>query len=153
MPLPPVPRSDTSGFECISDTLQSEGGPPEVFAVGDVASSTRHPRPKAGVYAVRQGPPLHANLCRYLQGEALQPYVPQQQALALISAGDRCARACLGCLLRRALRCCGGDSVLVVAACVIRYAVSSYGSWPTLQGRWLWSVKDCIDRAFMRRYS
>lgn len=46
--------ADASGFLLISDTLQSAGGRPEVFAAGDVATSTHHPRPKAGVYAVRQ---------------------------------------------------------------------------------------------------
>jgi NADH dehydrogenase FAD-containing subunit len=46
--------ADESGFLLINEYLQSSGGPPEVFAVGDCASSARHPRPKAGVYAVRQ---------------------------------------------------------------------------------------------------
>jgi NADH dehydrogenase FAD-containing subunit len=45
---------DAAGFLLIGDTLQSAGGPPEVFAAGDVATSINHPRPKAGVYAVRQ---------------------------------------------------------------------------------------------------
>jgi selenide,water dikinase len=46
--------TDGQGFLAISDCLQSEGGPAEVFAAGDVASCAKHPRPKAGVYAVRQ---------------------------------------------------------------------------------------------------
>lgn len=79
---------DASGFLLINEFLQSAGGPPEVFAVGDVASSATHPRPKAGVYAVRQGLPLAHNLCSYLRGQPLAAYTPQQQALALISAGD-----------------------------------------------------------------
>lgn len=56
-----LPVTDASGFLLINEFLQSAGGPPEVFAVGDVASSVTHPRPKAGVYAVRQvGPRPHA---------------------------------------------------------------------------------------------
>ena len=48
----------------INECLQSEGGPGNVFAVGDVASCAKHPRPKAGVFAVRQGAPLATNLRR-----------------------------------------------------------------------------------------
>ena len=56
--------ADDKGFIAISATLQCSGGPANIFAVGDVASSAAHPRPKAGVFAVRQGPPLTANLRR-----------------------------------------------------------------------------------------
>lgn len=37
----------------VSDTLESTNTP-GVFAVGDCASMVNHPRPKAGVFAVRQ---------------------------------------------------------------------------------------------------
>jgi selenide,water dikinase len=53
-PAAAAAAADESGFLLINEYLQSSGGPPEVFAVGDVASSATHPRPKAGVYAVRQ---------------------------------------------------------------------------------------------------
>jgi hypothetical protein len=45
---------DAEGFIRIDEHLAADGGPPGVFACGDVASSRPHPRPKAGVYAVRQ---------------------------------------------------------------------------------------------------
>eukprot|EP00775_Hariotina_reticulata_P005837 gene5837-6078_t len=83
--------TDSSGFLLINEFLQSAGGPPEVFATGDVATSSIHPRPKAGVFAVRQGPPLADNLRRALTGQPLQPFVPQSLALALISTGNRYA--------------------------------------------------------------
>jgi selenide,water dikinase len=57
-------RADDAGFVRINECLQSDGGPANVFAVGDVASSSAHPRPKAGVFAVRQGAPLADNLRR-----------------------------------------------------------------------------------------
>jgi hypothetical protein len=42
------------GFVAIDDCMRADGGPEGVFACGDVATSTIHPRPKAGVFAVRQ---------------------------------------------------------------------------------------------------
>ncbi|KAG1672591.1 hypothetical protein FOA52_010693 [Chlamydomonas sp. UWO 241] len=84
-----LPTEEGTGFLSIRDTLQSDGGPPEVFACGDVASCATHPRPKAGVFAVRQGPPLTANLRAFLGGQPLVPFVPQSTWLSLISTGDK----------------------------------------------------------------
>lgn len=55
--------ADAQGFLAITDCLQSEGGPSEVFAAGDVASCAKHPRPKAGVFAVRQVRPHEKGEC------------------------------------------------------------------------------------------
>lgn len=87
--------TDDRGFIVVNDTLQSVSHP-DVFATGDIATMIGQPRPKAGVFAVRQGQPLFKNLQRVLVGQDPQPFYPQKRHLALIGTGDRQAVAAWG---------------------------------------------------------
>ncbi len=83
---------DEGGFLAVRDTLQSLGDE-RVFGAGDIAAQVNHPRPKAGVYAVRQGPVLAHNLRAALLGRPLREHRPQRRFLSLVSLGGRRATA------------------------------------------------------------
>lgn len=78
---------DERGFLLTQGTLKTTADAP-IFAVGDTGTLEHQKLPKAGVYAVRQGPVLWENMGRQLRGEPLQTYAPQQGFLKLINTGD-----------------------------------------------------------------
>jgi len=79
---------DDRGFVKVRETLQAVGHD-EVFVSGDCASLLTDPRlPKAGVYAVREGPVLAGNLRARIMGARLRPYRPQRDFLSLLNLGD-----------------------------------------------------------------
>lgn len=80
--------TDSDGFVSVDAQLQSVSHP-GVFACGDIAHLRDDPRPKAGVYAVRQAPLLEANLRRLSLGQALKPIKLQSQYLSLLSLGGK----------------------------------------------------------------
>ena len=86
---------DDGGFLAVTPTLQVANDP-DVFAAGDCAGLIETPREKAGVYAVRAGAPLAANLARRARRQPLRRWRPQRQHLALISTGERYAVASRG---------------------------------------------------------
>lgn len=78
-----------NGFIAVNDRLQTSDS--AVFAAGDCAHMAASPRPKAGVYAVRQAPVLFDNLRAALSGGRMRRYRPQRDYLKLISLGDKVA--------------------------------------------------------------
>ncbi|HZV95659.1 MAG TPA: selenide, water dikinase SelD [Candidatus Nitrosocosmicus sp.] len=79
---------DERGFVRVRRTLQLLAHE-DIFAVGDCASlEGAEDLAKAGVYAVRQGPVLTANLRARLMGQPLEPYRPQRDFLSLLNLGD-----------------------------------------------------------------
>jgi pyridine nucleotide-disulfide oxidoreductase family protein len=85
-------KTDAHGFILVADTLQSISHP-HIFAAGDIATMINYQRPKAGVFAVRQGQPLFNNWQNILTQQPLQSYIPQDKYLALIGTGDQKAIA------------------------------------------------------------
>ncbi|HUG93104.1 MAG TPA: selenide, water dikinase SelD, partial [Planctomycetaceae bacterium] len=81
-----LPRAE-DGFLAVRPTLQSTGHD-RVFVVGDTATFVDRRVPKAGVYAVREGPVLWENLRRVFRDEPLEEYDPQKGFLSLLSTGD-----------------------------------------------------------------
>ncbi len=86
---------DSNGFMQVNHYLQSASHP-NVFGAGDIATMINHPRPKAGVFAVRQGKPLFENLQHFLLAQPLKPFVPQEKYLGLIGTGNKRAIASRG---------------------------------------------------------
>ena len=79
------------GSLVVGPTLQTSN--PDVFAVGDCAHLSHDPRPKAGVFAVREAPYLFDNLRARLSGGKMRNYHPQKDYLKLISLGGKEALA------------------------------------------------------------
>ena len=82
----------TNGFLDVGETLQTTTDP-SIFAAGDCANLTFDPRPKAGVFAVREAPYLAKNIRARLHGGELESFDPQVDYLKLISLGEKSAGA------------------------------------------------------------
>ena len=85
-------QCDKNGFIQVDQYLRSISHP-NIFAVGDSAAFTPTPLPKAGVFAVRQGPILAKNIYATFEQHTLKPFRPQQHFLSLLTLGGRSAVA------------------------------------------------------------
>ena len=85
------------GFVEVNRYLQCTNNP-NIFAAGDIAHMVDNPRPKAGVYAVRQAPYLFSNLRNFLLKTPLLPYIPQDRFLSLLALGEKTAAGNRGLL-------------------------------------------------------
>ena len=114
-------QQDAEGYIEV-DNYQRSLSHATVFAAGDVAGMRDQPRPKAGVFAVRQGPILARNLRAAALDEPsrLRPYRAQSKYLALLNCADGTA-------------------------------IASYGGL-AIRHRLLWALKDRIDVAFMDKF-
>jgi len=79
---------DDAGFMNVRQTLQSLHYD-HIFAAGDIANMVANPRPKAGVYAVRQAKTLFQNLRAVLLNQSLVEYKPQDDFLSLLALGEK----------------------------------------------------------------
>jgi len=113
-------KTSAKGFIEVNHYLQSESHD-NVFAAGDCADMLFDPRPKAGVYAVRQAPYLAHNLRAFCSGDkqSLKIVNLQSDFLSLLSLGEKAAVGCRNGI--------------------------------TFKGRWVWQLKNYIDQSFMRR--
>jgi selenide, water dikinase len=87
----PLPLTE-EGYLRVDSHLRVEGHW-DLFAAGDCAHLTHAPRPKAGVYAVREAPVLLHNLAAVLTGGKTKAYHPQKDYLKLVSLGEKSALA------------------------------------------------------------
>jgi len=121
-----------NGFICVNDTLESVNVR-DVFACGDVAHLINNPRPKAGVFAVRAGPPLVANLRKRLRGIIdLDPWIPQNEFLGIIGTGNGYAIASKGAY------CVEGEYIWKLKDKIDRKWMLQYQEFPDMNG----STKD-----------
>ena len=86
---------DESGLVRVGPTLQSVSHP-EVFAAGDITVRDDMAHPRSGVFAVRAGPALAANLRAFAAGATLAPHLPKPNSLNLLDLGDGRALASWG---------------------------------------------------------
>ena len=77
-------QTGPDGGLAVNEYLQAQNYP-NIFGTGDGIYFSPHPLPKAGVYAVRQGPLLYSNIIAFCRGESLEAFVPQKKYLLILN--------------------------------------------------------------------
>lgn len=95
----------------------------DVFAVGDTCVRTDVQMARSGVHAVKAGPVLADNLYALLTDSAASLKTYQPRKFSLY-----------------------------LLACGPQYAIASWGRL-SFEGRWVWKLKDWIDKGFIQRFS
>lgn len=78
--------TDAQGALVVDEHLQSVSHP-GVFGGGDCICFRPRPLDRVGIFAVRQGPVLYANLRAALSGGRLTPFSPQRKYLLILNMG------------------------------------------------------------------
>jgi len=151
---------DGDGFVRVGPTLQVPGAAADgrVFAAGDCAAVDAGAGggrgggvPKAGVFAVRQGPVLSANVAAVAAAAAAAPVRPPPPGAgpdepATTAAAGVAADRGRGLCTYRPQR----DFLSLLATGDGRAVGTKWGH--AVEGRWVWWLKDAIDRRWMRRF-
>jgi len=77
-------QTGPDGGLAVNEYLQAQNYP-NIFGTGDGIYFSPHPLPKAGVYAVRQGPLMYSNIIAFCRGESLEAFVPQKKYLLILN--------------------------------------------------------------------
>lgn len=80
--------TDDEGALLVNDHLQSISNP-EVFGGGDCIRIQARPLARVGVYAVRQGPFLFANLFSLFSGGRMRAFSPRKKFIQILNLSDK----------------------------------------------------------------
>ena len=116
---------DAAGFLRVDARLRA-GGRTDVFAAGDMVTFDPAPVARSGVYAVRAGPVLAANLRAALTGGRLKRYRPQRDALYIVTTGEPSA------ILTRNGFTAGGDWAWRLKDRIDRRFMARFNDLPTM---------------------